>query len=353
MKLLVVSDTHFGYDEGGERWDDAFECADEAVACNRDADAILLVGDIFDARIPTPETLGRALAFFEKVHRAGIPVVGIHGTHERRARDFVNPVQLLERAGLITYIHCSSVTLPENVAVFGMGGVPDQYAAAALQEWNPQPLPGHTNILLLHQSLEGFLLAPHLLKLSELPKGFDLTINGHIHDAQQAEANGRPLLITGSAIQTQFSADAEKPRGYWTITVSAGTMEFHFQEFPHQRPFFSVKGTPTDIQEKLAGIFSQTFPKKPVVRVHLPNEAVELEPYKGKAIFLFKRESPASQQGVTIEEHRLSVRELGQKLLLENLQQAGLDARLYEELFELLEAGREDEAEKRVLETQR
>lgn len=350
MKLLVLSDTHFGYDEGGERWGDAFECATGAVAAHQDADAILLVGDIFDSRVATPETMARALSLFNHIRRLGIPVIGIHGTHERRAKEFVNPIQLLERAGLITYLHCSSLALPgpENVAVFGMGGVPDQYAGSALQEWNPTPLPGQFNILLLHQSLEGFLFAPQLLKQGDVPKGFDLIINGHIHDAQQAMVGGTPLLITGSAIQTQFSADAEKPRGYWTVEVSSGNAQFVFHFFPDQRLFFSVRGTPQEIEKHLQDILCNPPLKKPVIRVHLPNETVDLEQYKEKAIFLFKQERPVVA-GVTLEEHRLSVREMGQKLLAEHLQQAGLDPGLFADVFELLEAGKLEEAEKRLL----
>ncbi len=349
MKLLILSDTHFGYDEGGERWSDPFDAVEAAAASHTDADAVLLVGDIFDSRIPTPETLARALVFFERLRQQGTPVVGIHGTHERRTKEFVNPVQLLEKAGLVTYLHCSSHLLTvggEQVCVYGMGGVPDQYAGAALAAWNPQPRVGTYTILLLHQSLEGFLFAPHLLRLTELPAGFTLYINGHIHDAQHASVHGKPLLITGSAIQTQFSADAEKPRGYWTVETTTPTFTFHI--YPSQRQFFSVDGSPADIEARLHTLLASPYPKKPVIRVRLPaGETGILEPFRDKAIFLLKEaDVPA---GVTLEEHTLSVLEQGQQLLTQRLQQAGLDPPLFEEVFELLAAGRLEEAERKVM----
>ncbi|NIQ17993.1 MAG: hypothetical protein GTN43_04250, partial [Candidatus Aenigmarchaeota archaeon] len=56
----------------------------------------------------------------------GIPIVAIHGTHERRTKGLLNPVEALEKAGFLIYLHCNGVIFKkgsERVAVHGMSGV--------------------------------------------------------------------------------------------------------------------------------------------------------------------------------------------------------------------------------------
>ena len=49
-------------------------------------------------------------------------------------------------------------------------------------------------------------------------------------------------------------------------------------------------------------------------------------------------------EAVGIEEHTLSVKELGKKLLGENLESAGLERELFSGVFELLSHGKGEEA---------
>ena len=51
----------------------------------------------------------------------------------------------------------------------------------------------------------------------------------------------------------------------------------------------------------------------------------------------------------TLEEHKLSVEDMGRKILLENLKKAGLDPKHFEGLFELLAEDRAEDAEKFLL----
>ncbi len=114
MKLAILSDFHFGYPRF---YEDSFNQAADAmrIACER-ADALLIPGDIFDSRTPPLDVIERAIKIFSipqgrgwKVRIVGnegtAPVVVIHGTHERRSRDFTNPVRGLEAAGLVVDAH--------------------------------------------------------------------------------------------------------------------------------------------------------------------------------------------------------------------------------------------------------
>ena len=67
--------------------------------------------------------------------------------------------------------------------------------------------------------------------------------------------------------------------------------------------------------------------------------------FEEKAILSFKREEEVSSKAVSIEEHKLSVAELGQKLLRQNLSQSGLDEKLWEQVFEMFAEGKPEKVQ--------
>src|SRR4030042_954051 len=204
MRIAFISDLHFGFGRGTERAEDCWEAAEEAFEKAKDCDLIVLPGDIFDERIPRPEDWAKALKIFS---RNKVPVVAIHGTHERRGRGLLNCVQGLEHAGFLKHVHCDSATYEfggEKVTVYGMSGVPEAYAKEVLSTWNPKPTEGF-NIFMLHQSIHPYIynpVEPPSLKLEDLPEGFDLYVSGHIHWREKTEVKGSPFIIPGSTVTT-------------------------------------------------------------------------------------------------------------------------------------------------------
>ena len=124
MKIAIISDCHLGHNYGSELGDDAFDQFRESLeqVILKKVDIILLPGDIFDSRTPRQEVFARAMKLLqipllaEKNHTSltdiigtekdvspitfsGIPVIAIHGTHERRGVNSVNPIELLEQGG--------------------------------------------------------------------------------------------------------------------------------------------------------------------------------------------------------------------------------------------------------------
>lgn len=258
-RMGVLSDTHLGHDFGGPTSEDSFVQASEALdrLLAAPVDLVLHAGDLFDAPVPKPDVLGRALRILSRAalaHRpgrvrlleavgkdrddiiegialAGVPVVAIHGTHERRPRGLLNPVQLLERAGLLVALHCQSVLLEvggERVGVHGMGGVPEPRARDVLASWAPRPFAGAVNVLLIHQNL-----APDLytgedtgLERADLPPGFDLVVAGHIHwDVQSTLPQGGRLLAPGSTLLTQLrSNERDRAKRAFSVEVEGGRL---------------------------------------------------------------------------------------------------------------------------------
>jgi DNA repair exonuclease SbcCD nuclease subunit len=396
MRIAILSDFHFGFGAGSERAEDPYDAFREAIEKTKDCDLILFAGDLFDTRNPDAETLARSMELMipplltqngmkliqgigkdvssvSEIALMGVPIVAIHGTHERRTRGLLNPVEALEKAGFLIYLHCNGVIFEkdgERIAIQGLSGVPDQYADSVLSNWKPSPEHGCFNVFVLHQSVTEFLYADHTLDLNKLPKGFDLYVDGHIHEARAAEYDGKPFVLTGSLIPTQIKDESEKPKGFWIAETSVRDLA---GESPKAESVFDRNGTrlywiplerqrkvyarafenpdASAVEKEIGKILVEKHDKKPIIRIDLRGKfsdslAGEIEmKLGGKAILSLKK---AAEKGElprrTPEEHKLSVEEMGRKIMLENLAKAGLDPKVFEDLLELLAEGKTDEA---------
>ena len=218
MRLAFVSDTHLGFARGSVREGDAFlqlKQALEGIAAQA-PDAIIHPGDFFDHKIPIQEVWDESFQCLRVIQKApqshahithfprnspshsfhfrGIPLIAIAGTHEYRSKDFKNALQVLHTANQLICLHASHVIIEkkdpvngeiERVAVHGMSGIPEKRALEALRMYNPKPLEGHHNLLVLHQSIKEFLPSKDdmtaTIGLIDLPEGFDLLVNVHLH----------------------------------------------------------------------------------------------------------------------------------------------------------------------------
>jgi len=401
MKIIVLSDIHFGYAPNREQERDPYRAVAEVIERSRDADLILIPGDIFDMKIPSPETLANAMEMLAGLAMGEQPnivkmlggkeiknhpstrVVAIHGTHERRARELVNPVQILEKAGFLVHLDRNGIVLEkggngdgkngEKVAIQALGGVPDQYTEKELRAWGPKPEPGCFNIFMLHQNMTEFMPSQveHTLDKDKLPPGFDLYLNGHIHRPEQSTVHARPLIICGSLVHTQIVKEAEKPLGFWSIDTSVlGTSEKPAIEFmpleKQRRVVYTDMESPgkEDIEKEIAkaietGLGEDGEAEKPIIKINIKGKPVQdgkkakqfnlyLKEIKAKfgdkAIISFRHEfGEQPVGGKTLEQHKLSVHEMGEKLLDENLKEYKLDPQLYGRIFELLLHGKQED----------
>ncbi len=302
-KLAVISDTHFGFASGTERENDCYEAFEEAIEKAKNADLIILPGDIFDSRVPKPDAWARAMRLLERPHMwedrnvrlessigkdgtisptsvKGVPIIAIHGTHDRRSRQLLNPVQGLE-AGFLVHLHLSCVIFNvrgEKIAIHGMGGVPESYAKDILERWDPKPINDAYNIFVLHQSIEPFIyspLEPPSLKLEDMPENFDLYICGHVHYPIKTEAHGKPFIIPGSTVTTQTNkAEAKFPKGFYMVDTknSINFVEIESRKVFYEELEFNGEG-PEDarkiIENTVTKFDTQIFKKRPLVRVRL------------------------------------------------------------------------------------
>lgn len=398
MKIAILSDFHFGYAWGTERQEDSFIQAREALHKAAKANLILIAGDIFNARTPKQEIMAETLKLFSKlkfsgreseavlvdvkgskssIHestRLGIPIVAIPGTHEKRGKNLANPVKLLEEAGYLIHLDDGTAIFEldgEKVAVSGISGVPEIYIRDKIKELNLKPVKDMLNILLIHQSIKDFVYMdaenPTLTK-GDLPKGFDLIVNGHIHWYDETTIGDSILLITGSTITTQVrkteskipkkiffydtktrkitSEDLETPRGVFYIEIDASGK--------------NRKDIKQEVLEKLNKIKGD-FKRKPLVRVRVIGETQEnlnfldiIDQYKSKFILGIKNDAQSREQKEKLKtvqdilEKEIPIDELGIKILQENANEGRLSINV-SDIFELLSTGQLEEAEKELL----
>ncbi len=225
VKIAIIADTHVGYPRF---YEDSFTQAEAAFKdADSKSDLILFLGDLYDTRVPSLSVLGRTISLFRSLKT---PIYAIHGNHERRSKGMLNPVGLLERAGLIRHLNFSSAIFEKNgekIFIAGMGNVPDDLAKTALNRLKEKiQIPeGHFSILMLHQSVKEFVFGEELLDLNDLePLGYDLYLNGHIHASKHA-LDGR-FLIPGATVITQLTKEEMNPRGYYLYDTNEKKYEF-------------------------------------------------------------------------------------------------------------------------------
>jgi DNA repair exonuclease SbcCD nuclease subunit len=395
MKIAILSDFHLGFSFGPETERDSFENVEEALEKALDSDLIIIAGDIFDSRSPKTQTWAEALKIFSKpllVENKGVklvsctkqlkeiskktlnhlPVIAIHGNHERRSKDEITAVEALENAGMLIHLHLQTIVLEKDgvkIAVHGMSSVPERYAKDVLDAWNPKPLEGCFNILLLHQSIDPYVyspLEPPTLNLSSLPDGFDLIVDGHVHTHALDKCNSTPFCVVGSTVLTQLQKnEAESKKGFVKVEIK-DKLKLDFVPLEGCRKFFyeevEVGESPRwQIEKKIAEILSsQVFRKEPIIRIKILGKESEVidrdlremeKKFSGRAILFFSKELESEEMSEKIEflrnlrEQKLSVEEIGLNILKKNLEELNFEPVFdHEKIFWLLSDGKVEEA---------
>lgn len=388
MKISIFSDCHCGYAYGEERGEDSFAALQEAMERSLDSDLILMAGDLFDSRIPKQEVFARTAKilsqaqnmkgnakFIEIVNKEkhevsplafrGVPVIAIHGTHERRSKQMVNPVQALEHAGLLVHLHCATAIFEisgKKVAIHGMSGVPDRFAKEVLMQWSPKPVENAVNIIMVHQSIEPYIyspLEPLMLKLEDLPEGFDLYVLGHIHWSEQKPFKSGKILLTGSTcITSAHKIESEQEKMIFSYDgKNVENIPLSFQRKIYFEDFSYESNIAEKIERNIKKILEENHAIKPIIVSKIlgtipktetaPNLGSIAEKFSRKAIIKIVQNAKAEEMEEQTEflklmrEQKLSPEEHGLRLLKNNLEQIKCGLRV-DEIFDLLADGNTD-----------
>jgi len=307
MRIAIASDFHIGFGRGTERENEAFEQAKQALelVLREKADLLLIAGDLFDSDVPTQEAWLQMFQLFsvlkkqklkekplikkikkekiEEFELPHLPVIAIAGTHEFRSKDFKNALEVLQEAGCLVYLHAAKAELElqgEKIVVHGVSGIPEKKALDALKLWNPKPEHGAKNILLLHQSIKEFLPFDDemvaSISLDDLPTGFDLIVDGHLHWSSEENLEKKRFIVPGSTVITQMKRlESTKPKGIYLFESNENNLKFF--PLPGQRQFLFEKiefkeanaaQVKEQVERKLQEMLSTAI-GKPIVKLKL------------------------------------------------------------------------------------
>jgi len=392
MKIAITSDWHLGYLWGDPKLEmDSFTHLSEAFSIMQEEniDLVLVSGDLFDKQTPTPEVFYEAINLFNKINIENklnlkaedrilkIPMIGIPGNHEYRGKEYKSTIELLEITGFIKYLHGDSITI-NNVSVFGLSGIPDKYALDVLKKWNPIPIPNNYNILLVHQSFREYLPFDDesILTLGNLPGGFDLIVNGHLHwKALEKLEQGGTFIMPGSTIATQNKKiESDTPKGFYILDTE--TKELRFIELKETRPVIYVdlsfkKSNPKDIEskinEELEKINNKNHKKDPFVRVRIKGDLetgffskdIDLKKFEIMypnfyLSFANNIEEKSLKESIDklkeLEKNRGNIEEITKEIFIEQIKQTKLSPDFdYQTIYELLEKGDVEKAKALIL----
>jgi len=153
-RLLHISDTHLGKRQYGsdirrEDFAKAFERAIE-VAVEREVDAVIHTGDLFDDPVPSLQTVMRAADALEPLEERDIAFYGIVGNHERKNDE--QWLDLLRRTSAATRLD-KQPRLVGNVALYGIDAVRPSVWDTADFELEEPPEEAAWTILCMHELL--------------------------------------------------------------------------------------------------------------------------------------------------------------------------------------------------------
>jgi DNA repair exonuclease SbcCD nuclease subunit len=385
MKIAIVSDLHLGHERF---YDDAYYQAKEALEkASELADMIILPGDIFDNRSPKPEVLAQGMKIFRDLSSknwkakvidykgenkiyTNLPILAISGTHERRSEGAENAVQLLNLAGLLVDISEAWAIVEkdgEKIAVYGVGGISEEKFRDFLKGKNPKPIDSMFNIFVFHQSVYDLMpFDKNFIYLDELPNGFDLYIDGHIHSRVEKIVHSKPFLIPGSTVLTQLKEDEVAKKGFFIFDTQ--TRKYNFVEI-NSRRFEVVKinvtgKTPTQVANEAESEVKRIISgeDKPIIRIVLVGsvdkgfEQADFEllsmakGYEGKAIIEISKNIEDKEVESEIESLRnkaienISIREFGTGIFLSELNEMGYKLDVSPtELFDILSSEKSKE----------
>lgn len=232
MKLVCMADTHITDKQHRCRKDDCVKTQFEKLGyileySERNADAILIAGDVFDS----PRNwilLPKVMDIFSAYKIPKFCVVGQHDMYMySREHLWATNLGILKKAGIVTVLSKNGYSI-EGCNFFGMN-------------WGEENIPvapeNHTNILLVHAPIAETTIYPggeyiDVLKFGEECDRFDLVVCGDIHRRFNVKVKGTTLVNSGPLMRrTADVYNMEYEPGVWMYDTK--TKETELVAIPH------------------------------------------------------------------------------------------------------------------------
>ncbi len=382
MKIAITSDFHLGYSE--DALPQAQMILEKAAQL---ADIVIAAGDLFDVRVPKQEIVNDGIKLFkqysentkssaritkgEKTYEKPV-VIAIPGTHERRTKGLVNVIDMLDSANVLANCHNKHVVVEKNeekIAIIGMAGVPEEYASQVVKVAGFKPLENCFNVFFFHQTLKEVIpMNDAFMTMDDLPPGFDLYVNGHIHWKREIKTRDKLLLIPGSTVITQMKKNEMEKKGFWLFDTATRGYEFIYID---SRPFFyreiylegatvekinnEVEKTMVEIQVnnplvkiKLRGSLASGLNSSAIDASAIASRFKNMELYIDKEFEIVETLKEKIELLRKLKTEEKSVAELGIAVLKDKLKKNNFKFEKEEELFSLLSDGEVEKASELV-----
>lgn len=289
MRLLHTSDWHVGkaLPGGGSRLEEFRAVLDEvvAIAIDEAVDAVLVAGDVYENRMPSPEADEVVFETLARLHEARIPLIAICGNHdsEVRLRALARVLRVLDvhvahavlgpddggvvtipsrsDAGATAQIACIPFVPERRVGdamrLFGSEESWSQaYAGAVgdiLRRYGEAFSPDAVRVVMAHLFVANAKLGggerevtcgpQYAVPASALPPQAHYIALGHIHRPQDVPGSGAPARYSGSLLQLDFGeVDQQKSV---TIVEATPTTRAQIRQVPLTagRKLLDVRGS--------------------------------------------------------------------------------------------------------------
>jgi DNA repair protein SbcD/Mre11 len=233
IKVLLIADTHLGFERRGEEFFDAYEFA-LGPALRGEVDLVIHGGDVFFRSQVKPGLVMRAFQPLKGIADSGVPVLVVPGNHERSAIPY--PLLALH-PGVHLFDRPRTISLNIRGADVAVAGFPCErnhvrYRFRELVHrtgW--RSVRSTLRLLCFHQSVEGATVGPadyvfranaDVIPGATIPDGFAAVLAGHIHRHQvlATDLSGRqlaaPVFYPGSTQRTS-AAECGEAKGYVTL----------------------------------------------------------------------------------------------------------------------------------------
>lgn len=301
MIFLHTSDWHLGA-TGGERdlWDDQKYFIDAicGIVREKNVDAVLLAGDVYDRSVPAASAIGLYdYAMNRLCGELGVKVLTIAGNHDSAER-LASCAGLLDKAGL--YLQGAAQREPRVVdfadsQVFflpwmteekikslypeerdGITGLTEAYRVA-VNHMREKFIPGKRHLLLSHAFITNAETstsdrAAEIGFATQVPasvfEGFDYVALGHIHKPQQVNSY---IRYSGSPMAYSFGKEERQEKSVTLIDTAAMTQEV--VPLPLLHRWTTLTG---DYEALLAGEYPAEI-RQGYVRLNVTDTAVGLD----------------------------------------------------------------------------
>jgi len=254
LQVLLTADNHLDISAAMygpkrfERKEDFARCFEATVeyALKEKPDIYLICGDLYDSVVPRNPPRSLMMRHFRALAEKGIKVFLISGHHDtaRSLEQGASPLSLYGDSG---YARFFSDFLQPQSSAFEKSGLKVQVSGVSFNpnlSLNEDPLAsvrfekpkGDVNIFMLHYPIEGFKgvysLTEPTVRVSHLPRGYQLVAAGHIHRHQKNTFGETLVIYPGSTERVSFLEEGEKKGFVWLDLDKSGVVSDEFIETP-------------------------------------------------------------------------------------------------------------------------